>query len=343
MHPFSYVSSDSAEAAIRAVAGDPGAAFFAGGTTLIDLMKIEVLTPRGLVDVNRLPFDAIEVNGTCTRIGANVRNSDLAFHPTIRERYPVLPEAILAGASAQLRNMATTAGNLLQRTRCAYFRDVSAACNKRNPGSGCDALTGYNRSHAVLGTSAKCIATNPSDMCVALAILDARVLTKKADGSERAIPFGELHLLPGDTPERETVLEHGELITHVELPDLPIAARSHYLKVRDRSSYEFALASTAVALSIEGGVIREARVAFGGIATKPWRSQEAEAALAGKPAESRYLSGGGGSGACRRDSPGTQPIQGGTGEANAGGGTRRDCRKSIKGKNDGINSDWDAC
>ena len=283
MNPFRYVQEASAEAAVSAVRSAPGAVFFAGGTTLIDLMKIDVLTPDTLVDVNRLPLGAIEVDGNGVHIGANVRNSELAWHPAIRRRYPVLTEAILSGATTQLRNMATTGGNIMQRTRCPYFRDVSAACNKRRPGSGCDAIEGFNRGHAILGTSAHCIAMHPSDLCTALAILDAVVRTQRPDGSARAIRFNEFHLLPGATPERETVLEHGELITHVDLPDLPLARRSHYLKVRDRASYEFALASAAVAVDLDRGTIRAARVALGGVATKPWRCPEAEQVLAGRP------------------------------------------------------------
>lgn len=256
--------------------------FFAGGTTLTDLMKLDVLTPESLVDTTSLSLDEVELDGGVIRVGANVRNSDLAWHPAVRERYPVLSEALLAGASAQIRNMATTAGNIRQRTRCPYFRDVHSACNKREPGSGCDAIDGINRGHAVLGTSDQCIATFPSDMCTALAILDALVWTEQPDGTVRDIPFNDFHLLPGDTPERETVLEPGEMITHVDLPELPIARRSSYLKVRDRASYEFALASAAVAVEIEDGTLREARVGLGGIATKPWRSHEAEDALRGQ-------------------------------------------------------------
>jgi xanthine dehydrogenase YagS FAD-binding subunit len=289
LQPFQYTQLETAEASLKAVAADPRAVFYAGGTTLVDLMKLDVITPTELVDVNRLPFNSIEVQAGGVRIGANVRNSDLANHPVIRERYPVLSESLLAGASGQLRNMASTAGNILQRTRCIYFRDVHSACNKRNPGSGCDALSGFNRSHAILGGSDKCIATHPSDMCVALAILDASVHTERAGGARRIIPFNDFHLLPGDTPEKETVLEHGELITHIVIPDLPIARRSCYRKVRDRLSYEFALASAAVALDLDGDTIRSARVALGGIATKPWRSREAEGVLNGSLAHEQIF------------------------------------------------------
>ena len=284
MKPFSYVEPATAADAIRTVVSAPNAAFYAGGTSLVDLMKLDVLVPSTLVDISRLPLDTVEMDASGAHLGANVRNSDLAWHPAIREQYPALSEALLAGASAQLRNMATMAGNLMQRTRCAYFRDIHAACNKRAPGSGCDAMRGHNRSHAVLGTSDKCIATHPSDMGVALAIFEATVRTLRPDGSTRTIPFPDFYLLPGQTPERESTLEHGELITHVDLPALPAAQRSHYLKVRDRASYEFALASAAVLLDVQGGVIQMARVALGGVATKPWRSPESERTLVGRPA-----------------------------------------------------------
>lgn len=284
MHPFEFIESQTAEGAIHAVVADPQAVFFAGGTTLVDLMKLDVMTPGALVDVNRALPDSIEERAGKIQIGASVRNSDLAYHRLIRERFPVLSEAILAGASAQLRNMASTGGNILQRTRCPYFREAHAACNKRAPGSGCDAMKGYHRSHAVLGTSESCIATHPSDMCVALAMLDAVVSTQKENGKGRRIPFNDFHLLPGETPERETVLERGELILHVEIEPSKLNRQSHYLKVRDRASYEFALASAAVALELEEDTIRAARVALGGVATKPWRSLEAEAALTGKAA-----------------------------------------------------------
>jgi xanthine dehydrogenase YagS FAD-binding subunit len=283
MQPFSFVEADTASAAVRA-ASEPGASFFAGGTTLIDLMKIDVMTPDQLIDINRLPLSSIEEDSGAIVIGANVRNSDLARHSLVRERFPVLSEALLAGGSAQVRNMASTAGNLLQRTRCPYFRDVQAACNKRVPGAGCDALSGFNRGHAVLGTSVYCIATHPSDMCVALMILDAVVATQRPDGTPRQIPLNDFYLLPGDTPDRENVLEPGELITHVHVPTSDLARHSYYLKVRDRASYEFALASAAVALRTEASTIRGARVALGGIATIPWRSREAEAALENRPA-----------------------------------------------------------
>ncbi len=284
MHSFAFEQVDNAAAACSAVGGNSEAVFFAGGTTLIDLMKLNVMTPDKLVDINRVPFDSIEMGPTGMIIGANARNSDVAHHPKVRERFPALSEALLAGASAQLRNMASTAGNLMQRTRCNYFRDVSSACNKRQPGSGCDALTGINRMHAVLGTSEHCIATHPSDMCVALAALDAIIHTQQPDGHKRVIPLTEFYLLPGETPERETVLTKGEMITHVVLPDNGIGRQSHYLKVRDRASYEFALTSAAVALEMNGDTIVQARVALGGVGTIPWRSAEAEKALTGQPA-----------------------------------------------------------
>jgi xanthine dehydrogenase YagS FAD-binding subunit len=284
MHPFSYVEAQDAAAAVKAASQDREAVFFAGGTTLIDLMKLDVMTPKELVDINRLPFSSIETKSDGVLVGANVRNSDLAHHPTIRERFPVLSEALLAGASAQLRNMASTGGNLLQRTRCGYFRDVNAACNKRQAGSGCDAIDGHNRMHAILGTSKHCIATHPSDMSVAMVALDAVVYTEQQGGKKRTIPLTEFYLLPGKTPERETRLEKGELITHVFLPEDKSARNSHYLKVRDRSSYEFALASAAVGLELNGETIKRARVALGGVGTVPWRSREAEKALAGAAA-----------------------------------------------------------
>jgi xanthine dehydrogenase YagS FAD-binding subunit len=258
--------------------------FLAGGTTLIDLMKLNVEVPARLIDINRLPLDKIEAtSGGGLKIGATVRNSDLAYHPTVQRDYAVLSQAILAGASTQLRNMATTAGNLLQRTRCVYFRDTAMPCNKREPGTGCPAITGSNRTLAILGTSEHCIATNPSDMGVAMAALEATIHVQGSKGS-RAVPIGEFHLLPGNTPQRETVLEPGELITHVTLPPPVAGSKQIYLKLRDRASYEFALASAAVVITIDGGTVTRARIALGGVGTKPWRSPEAEAALVGQPA-----------------------------------------------------------
>jgi xanthine dehydrogenase YagS FAD-binding subunit len=282
MTSFDYVRADGTPGAVQQVAGFPGATFLAGGTGLIDLMKLYVERHDRLVDVSRLPFDKVEAtDGGGVHIGANVRNSDLAYHELVRTRYPVLSEALLSGASPQLRNMATVGGNIMQRTRCPYFRDGFSPCNKRAPGTGCSAKEGYNRSNAILGVSEQCIAAHPSDMCVALVILDATIRTHGPRG-ERSIPFAEFHLLPGDTPDRETVLEHGELITAVELPAAPWAAKSTYLKVRDRASYEFALASAAVALDVIDGVIKTARIGLGGIATKPWRATEAEKVLVGQ-------------------------------------------------------------
>jgi xanthine dehydrogenase YagS FAD-binding subunit len=285
MTPFDYARAEGAATAVKQVSGTPKATFLAGGTGLIDLMKLHVENHDLLVDVARLPLDKIEaLDGGGVRIGANVRNSDLAHNETIRKKYPVLSEALLSGASPQLRNMATVGGNLMQRTRCPYFRDGFSPCNKRAPKSGCAAKDGYNRSHAILGTSDHCIATHPSDMCVALVALDAVVKVQGPKG-DRAVPVTDFHLVPGDTPDRETVLEHGELITAVELPAAPWAAKSHYLKVRDRASYEFALASAAVALEVADGVIKTARIALGGIATKPWRAAEAEKGLVGQKPE----------------------------------------------------------
>ncbi|MHB1021835.1 MAG: FAD binding domain-containing protein [Acidobacteriaceae bacterium] len=287
MRNFAFDRAGSVEEAIRQHGATMASSYVAGGTTLIDLVKLNVMQPQTMVDVNRLGLDKIEaLPGGGLKIGAMVRNSDLAWNETVKSRYTVLSEALLAGASAQLRNMATTGGNLMQRTRCTYFRDNISACNKREPGSGCAALEGVNRGHAILGTSESCIATHPSDMCVAMAALDATVLVQGQNG-ERKIPFAEFHLLPGSTPDKEHNLLPGELITYVTLPALAAETKSYYIKLRDRQSYEFALASAAVVVRAEGGRIREARVAFGGIGTKPWRSREAEAELHGKPANEK--------------------------------------------------------
>lgn len=286
MQPFTFTSAQDVRAATSAAAAEPRARFLAGGTTLIDLMKLDVEQPVQVIDITRLPLaQIIELPDGTLRVGALVRNADLAHNERVRARYPVLSQALLAGASGQLRNMATTAGNLLQRTRCLYFRDTATPCNKREPGSGCSAIHGLNRGHAILGTSTSCIATHPSDMSVALVALDARVRVLGPRG-ERVIPATELHRLPGDHPEIETTLEQGELITAVDIPALPFAKRSLYLKVRDRASFAFALASAAVALDIEQGTVREARIALGGVGTKPWRSREAEDALRGRGAGS---------------------------------------------------------
>lgn len=262
-----------------AVVASSGGRFLAGGTNLLDLMKMGVEKPKKLVDVGSLPLSKIEViDGNRLRVGALVKNSDLAFHAEVLKRYPVLSEAILSGASPQLRNMASVGGNLLQRTRCVYFGDVVFACNKRNPGSGCPAIRGYNRNLAVLGTSEDCIASNPSDMNVALAAIDP-VIHVLGKAGERTIAFGAFHLLPGHTPQIETSLQSGELITSIDLPDLPYARRSRYIKVRDRASYEFALVSAAVILDLSGDTIRSARLALGGVGTKPWRALDAEQVL----------------------------------------------------------------
>ena len=290
MKTFEFIRPADAGAAITTAAqaktAQQGAEvrYIAGGTTLLDLMKLNVETPGRLLDINRLPLDKIETTADGgLKIGATVRNSDLASHPTVQRDYAVLSQAILAGASTQLRNMATTAGNLLQRTRCAYFRDTAMPCNKREPGTRCAAITGSNRTLAVLGTSEHCIATNPSDMCIAMAALEATIHVQGPKGS-RAIPFGEFHLLPGNTPHRETVLVPGDLITHVTLPAPIKGSKQLYLKLRDRASYEFALASAAVVISLTGQNVTRARIALGGVGTKPWRSQEAEAVLLGQPA-----------------------------------------------------------
>jgi xanthine dehydrogenase YagS FAD-binding subunit len=283
MRPFAYERAPDAAGAVAALAGAPESRFLGGGTNLVDLMRLGVETPDRLVDVSRLTHDRIQpLDGGGLRIGAAVRNSDVAHDPAVRERYPLLSEALLAGASGQLRNLATVGGNLLQRTRCAYFQDVSKPCNKRRPGSGCPAREGDHRNLAVLGHSEACVATHPSDMAVALAAIGAGVLVRGA-GGERTVPIPGLHRLPGDAPERDTVLEHGELIVAVDLPALPLP-RSAYRKVRDRASYAFAVVSLAAAVEVADGTVRDARIAFGGLAHVPWRATEAEAALRGAPA-----------------------------------------------------------
>ena len=279
---FQYARATDVADAVRRIAADPAAKFIAGGTNLIDLMKGNVERPTQLIDISRLPLSKVEATADGgLRIGALVPNSDLAYHPLVGERYPVLAGAILAGASQQLRNMASTGGNLLQRTRCSYFYDTATPCNKREPRSGCSAIDGVNRMHAILGTSDACIATHPSDMCVALAILEANVWVKGAAG-DRTIPFADFHRLPGDTPQRDTNLAPDEIITAVELPAEGFAANHTYLKIRDRLSYAFALVSIAVGMKLDGGRIREARFALGGVAHKPWRDTAAEAVLRGQ-------------------------------------------------------------
>ena len=278
---FQFARASDVADAVRQIAADPKAKFIAGGTNLIDLMKEDVERPSRLIDISRLPLNTVEETAEGgLRIGALVPNSDLAYHPLIAGRYPMLASAILAGASAQLRNMASTGGNLLQRTRCLYFYDTATPCNKREPGSGCSAVTGLNRMHAILGTSEVCIATHPSDMCVALAALEATVHVAGPAGA-RTIAFGDFHRLAGDTPQRDTNLQSNEIVTAVELPARGFADNYTYLKIRDRLSYAFALVSVAAALELEGDTIEEARLALGGVAHKPWRDPSAEAALRG--------------------------------------------------------------
>lgn len=286
MIPFEYRRAMSTREAVTAVAERPGAVFLGGGTNLVDHMKLGIATPDLLVDVSRLPLDTVEETADGgLRVGAAVRNSDLAAHPVVRARYPALSRALLSGASGQLRNLATTGGNLLQRTRCVYFQDVTTPCNKREPGSGCAALGGYVRYHAILGASEHCVAVHPSDMAVALAALDARVVTEDTGGEQR-IPIAEFHRLPGEHPERDTVLTHGQLITGIELPAPPAGAVADYRKVRDRASYAFALVSVAAELTFTSGgtAIGSARVALGGVAHRQWRAHRAEAVLTAAPA-----------------------------------------------------------
>jgi xanthine dehydrogenase YagS FAD-binding subunit len=291
MMNFQYARADDVADAVRQIAADPTAKFIAGGTNLIDLMKEDVERPSRLIDISRLPLKTVEETaGGGLRIGALVPNSDLAYHPLVGRRYPLLASAILAGASAQLRNMASTGGNLLQRTRCYYFYDTATPCNKRELCSGCSAIAGLNRMHPILGTSEDCIATHPSDMCVALAALDATVHVAGPAG-ERAIAFSDFHRLPGNTPQRDTNLQPNEIVTAVELPARGFAASYTYLKIRDRLSYAFALVSVAAALELEGDAIKEARLALGGVAHKPWRDPLAEAALRGQAVNQATFSG----------------------------------------------------
>jgi xanthine dehydrogenase YagS FAD-binding subunit len=284
VRPVSYARATEAADAIAAVSADPQSAFLAGGTTEVDLLRLNVVRPSRLVDINALPLAQVEdLPDGGLRIGALARMSDVAEAPGVVQRFPVIAQALVLGASAQLRHMASMGGNLLQRVRCSYFRDIRSACNKRQPGSGCAALEGINRGHAILGTSQHCIATHPSDLAVALVALDAVVHTQ-GPGGGRAIGIDDFFLLPGDTPHIEHPLEHGELIVGIEVPALPVARRSLYLKVRDRESYEFALASVAVAVRVDDGAIGEVRLALGGVATKPWRARRAEQLLVGEPA-----------------------------------------------------------
>ncbi|TYB42462.1 FAD binding domain-containing protein [Actinomadura chibensis] len=285
MRPFDYERPAEPDAAVAAVAARPDAVFLGGGTNLVDLMKLGVADPGLLVDVTGLPLDRIERLPAGLRIGATVRNADAAADPDVRRRYPVLARALLAGASGQVRNMATVGGNLLQRTRCSYFQDTTLPCNKREPGSGCSALHGHTRHHAILGASRGCVAVHPSDMAVALAALDATVRVR-GPGGERAVPVAGLYRPPDDAPDRDTVLEHGELVTAVDLP-APPPGRSAYRKVRDRASYAFALVSVAAVLDVADGAVRAARIAFGGLAHRPWRALRAEASLVGAPADER--------------------------------------------------------
>lgn len=283
MNQFSYVRVTSKESAIAAMAKDKTAMFLAGGTNLVDLMKSGVTSPERLVDINNVPLATIEETKTGLRIGALAKNTAVAENALVIKHFPLLSQALKAGASPQLRNMATVGGNMMQRTRCHYFYDNALPCNKRNPGSGCGAIGGFTRMHAIFGASDKCIAVHPSDMCVALTALDA-VITVAGPKGERKIPFGDFHRLPGDTPEQDNNLQRGELIIAVDIPFNQLSAHTHYLKVRDRASYAFALVSVGAAMQIKGGNITDVRLAMGGVAHKPWRLKEAEAWLKGKAA-----------------------------------------------------------
>lgn len=282
MKPFKYQRAEEANDAAKSVSANKSAKFLAGGTNLVDLMKENVERPDELVDVNNLPLKQIKAEGNMISIGALAKNKDTANHPLIKQNFPLLTQAILAGASPQIRNMATNGGNLNQRTRCVYFYDTAMPCNKREPESGCGALEGLNRMHAIFGWSDSCVATHPSDMCIALAALDAVVKVQDSEGNVRDIPFSAYHRLPGDSPELDNNLKHGELITSIEIPKNNFAKRSYYLKVRDRASYAYALVSVGVGLDIKRGMIRNARIAMGGVAHKPWRAMIAESALINK-------------------------------------------------------------
>ena len=289
MRPFIYTRTSDAEKAIQAATANSNSKFLAGGTNIIDLMKEDVARPDELIDIARLNFSQIKIieegatKGSLS-IGGTAKNTDTANHPLVRQNFPLLTQAILAGASGQIRNMATNGGNLNQRTRCSYFYDTAMPCNKRAPGTGCGALEGINRMHAIFGYSEKCIAVMPSDMCVALAALDATVNVLGSNDTTRAIPFADYHRLPGDTPEFDNTLAQGEIITSIEIPKNNFAGNSYYLKVRDRASYAFALVSVAAGLEVSGGKINNVRIAMGGVAHKPWRASEAEKFLNGKPA-----------------------------------------------------------
>lgn len=286
MRPFAFKRPAGAEAAVKLVAANKDARFIAGGTNLIDLMKEGIDRPSELVDISRIPLNLIRsLGGNGVSIGALAKNTDTANHPLIRQGFPLLTQAILSGASPQIRNMATNGGNLMQRTRCAYFYDLGTPCNKRQPGSGCSAKDGLNRYSAIFGWSDSCVAVHPSDMCVALAALDATVKIRTVDGQERKMNFTAFHRLPGDRPDVDNSLSHGEMIVSIDIPKNNFAANSYYLKVRDRASYAFALVSVAAALEISGGVIRQARIAIGGVAHRPWRAEASERMLAGKKPE----------------------------------------------------------
>lgn len=289
MRPFKYTATTTVSAATQKTNANPNAKYLAGGTNILDLMKEDVEQPDELVDITSLKLTGIKVisagaNKGGISLGALDKNTETANHPLIRQNFPMLTQAILAGASAQIRNMASNAGNLNQRTRCPYFYEISMPCNKREPGTGCGALAGINRNHAIFGWSEQCVAVHPSDMCIALAALDAVVKVQASDGQARTIPFAEYHRLPGDTPQKDNNLNPGELITSIEIPKNNFANTSYYLKVRDRASYAFALVSVAAALEMDGNLIRQARVALGGVAHKPWRALDAEKFLAGKEA-----------------------------------------------------------